>query len=116
MGDVLEGTVHENLAPREVTDEHILDRTVCDGAPIEVLILIGNLADSRPARGLELRDLVDFRPPRGLELGAVREDFAMRDNLEGEREVIDEAFEGLTIGGDNLALVNLEDLRPESHA
>ena len=37
MGDVLEGTVHENLAPREVTDEHILDRTVCAGAPIEVL-------------------------------------------------------------------------------
>ena len=98
-----------------MTDEHILDRTVvCDGAPIEVLIT-RNLADSRPARGLELRDLVDFRPARGLELGAVREDFALRDNLEGEREVIEEVFEGLTIGGDNLALENLEDLRPKSH-
>ena len=74
-----------------------------------------NLADSRPARGLELRDLVDFRPARGLELGAVREDFALRDNLEGEREVIDEVFEGLAIGGDNLALRNLEDFRPENH-
>ena len=76
--------------------------------------MMGNLADSRPARGLELRDLVDFRPPRGLELGAVREDFAMRDNLEGEREVIDEVFEGLAIGGDHLALRNLEDFRPEN--
>ena len=59
---------------------------------------------------------MDFRPARGLELGAVHEDFALRDNLEGEREVIVEVFEGLTVGGDNLALVNLEDLRPESHA
>ena len=58
---------------------------------------------------------MDFRPPRGLELGAVREDFALRDNLEGEREVIDEVFEGLAIGGDHLALRNLEDFRPENH-
>ena len=126
---------------KEVPDDRTLDRaSVCGGVLIggDIGEVFEGLVDFRPARGLgavredfALRDnlegegevigevfegLVDFRPARGLELGAVREDFAMRDNLEGEREVIDEAFEGLTIGGDNLALVNLEDLRPESHA
>ena len=88
---------------KEVPDDRTLDRaSVCEG------VLIGGDI------GEVFEGLVDFRPARGL--GAVREDFALRDNLEGEREVIDEVFEGLTIGGDNLALVNLEDLRPESHA
>ena len=89
---------------KEVPDDRTLDRaSVCGG------VLIGGDI------GEVFEGLVDFRPARGLELGAVREDFALRDNLEGEREVIDEVFKGLAIGGDHLALRNLEDFRPENH-
>ena len=94
---------------KEVPDDRTLDRaSVCEGVLIEAVdpgAGLRNLEDFRPGN-LALRNLADFRPAGGscdnLELGAVREDFALGDNLEGEREVIDEVLEGPTIRGDTI--------------
>ena len=93
---------------KEVPDDRTLDRaSVCEGVLIEAVdpgAGLRNLEDFRPGN-LALRNLADFRPAGGscdnLELGAVREDFALGDNLE-EREVIDEVLEGPTIRGDTI--------------
>ena len=94
---------------KEVPDDRTLDRaSVCGGVLIEAVdpgAGLRNLEDFHPGN-LALRNLADFRPAGGscdnLELGAVREDFALGDYLEGEREVIDEVLEGPTIRGDTI--------------